>query len=113
MGHKDDIIKNLKKRIAILEKSRDTDDDASLKLEGDPLGRFKDWEPLEQVVAQVQKTIDDMKAGKWSWAKNWACKYVDIRIDMRDGHAIICNRNGRISLEGLNYQWKAEEENEL
>jgi len=111
MGHKDDIIKKLERRIAQLEKERGLNDKSALLLEGDPYGRYKDWQPLKDVVADVETVIEDMKARKWFWGYNWSCKYVDIRIDMRDGHAIICNqKDGRISLEQLKYQYKSSED---
>ena len=43
----------------------------------------------------------------WSWSKNpgWRAKYVDIRIDMRDGGFILLDRAGkRISLEQIQSQ---------
>ena len=43
---------------------------------------------------------------EWSWSRTngFGCKYVDIRIDMRDGGYILKNREGeRISAEDL---WK-------
>ncbi len=41
----------------------------------------------------------------WSWVKNPCCKYVGIRIDLRNGAFVILDRDGqRISLEQLKYQ---------
>lgn len=45
----------------------------------------------------------------WSWVKNISCKYVDIRIDMRDGGFVLKNREGnRISLKQLQWQYGQE-----
>lgn len=45
-------------------------------------------------------------SNRWSWAKNWRCKYIDLRIDMRDGGFIMLASGERISLDQLKYQWK-------
>ena len=51
-----------------------------------------------------------MKEGQWKWGKNWACKYVELRIDMRDGGCIIRNGEGiRIDPKDLEYQFKMED----
>jgi hypothetical protein len=53
-----------------------------------------------------------MKAGAWSWACNSECKYVELRIDMRDGGCIIKNKEGkRISPERLAWQYSDETPN--
>lgn len=44
----------------------------------------------------------------WSWARNFDCKYVDLRIDMRDGGFVICAKGKRISLDKLKWQYKDE-----
>lgn len=44
---------------------------------------------------------------KWSWSKsrNMDCKYINIRIDMRDGGYLLTNDRGqRIDIEELKYQ---------
>lgn len=110
MGHKDDIIAKLKKQIVQLEKERGSDDRSALLLKGDEFGRYQDWVPLEELVPQIQQVIAMMKSGDWSWAYNWNSKYVDIRIDMRDGHAIFTNKTGRVSLDQIKYQWKPGDE---
>ena len=47
----------------------------------------------------------------WSWSKNLGCKYVDIRIDMRDGGFVVLNREGeRICLEQLKWQYVFKDE---
>ncbi len=51
-------------------------------------------------------------ANKWSWIFNTQCKYIGLRIDMRDGHFVLTNRNGeRITVDQLKYQsggWNAK-----
>lgn len=29
--------------------------------------------------------VNDFGSNSWTWAKNWNCKYVNIRIDTRNG----------------------------
>lgn len=46
----------------------------------------------------------------WTWAKNNRCKYINIRIDMRDGGFVLLNRDGeRISLKQLQWQYGDKE----
>lgn len=59
------------------------------------------WHNIRPVIDIIQK----MFAGKWLWFNNSNCKYIDIRIDMRDGGCIIKDNNGtRISPEELDKQ---------
>jgi len=56
------------------------------------------WDNLRDVLP----VLKDASAGRWSWTENTACKYVELRIDMRDGGCIIRDRNGnRITPEQL------------
>ena len=53
----------------------------------------------------VLKIVDKMKKGEWKWFNNMKCKYINVRIDMRDGGCIIEDRDGRRILpEDLEYQ---------
>jgi len=46
---------------------------------------------------------------EWSWAYNTSCKYLDIRVDMRDGGCIVHDDKGvRIGIDALNWQYSAE-----
>lgn len=46
----------------------------------------------------------------WTWVKNNQCKYINIRIDMRDGGFVLLNRDGqRISLKQLQWQYGDKE----
>jgi hypothetical protein len=72
--------------------------------------RYKDA-PL--VVPIGTPDPDAGKLKRWSWAYNSDCKYVDLRIDMRDGGFVMTNRKGeRINLEQLLWQWRSESERE-
>lgn len=42
---------------------------------------------------------------KWQWTRNMRCKYIEIRIDMRDGGLVLIDSNGiRISLDMIKNQ---------
>ena len=59
------------------------------------------WIPIERVIEVLEKS----KSGQWHWGYNSKCKYIDLRIDMRDGHCVLKDRNGSlITLDELNYQ---------
>jgi hypothetical protein len=45
---------------------------------------------------------------KWTWSRNMQCKYIDLRIDMRDGGCIIGAEGQRISPERLAWQYSKE-----
>jgi len=63
------------------------------------------WDHLDDFL----KTFNNMKTHNWSWARNSECKYVNLRIDMRDGGCIIMNKDGeRISPERLAWQYSKE-----
>lgn len=50
-------------------------------------------------------TLKAASRGEWSWGRNSQCKYIELRIDMRTGHCIIRDREGkRINPEDLAYQ---------
>lgn len=62
------------------------------------LGPAKRWDDFENIVKVVRAAYD----GQWAWYYNTRCKYVEVRIDMRDGHCMIRDREGKvISLSGL------------
>jgi len=47
----------------------------------------------------------------WRWARNMECKYISLRIDMRDGGFILCDKSGnRISLDRLKWQYRSKDE---
>lgn len=106
MGHKDDEIKRLKRRIVELEKQTGIE---PLKGEKERFGHNR-WDKLQDVGEAV---VDVIKDEKWIWVMNSRCKYVSMRIDMRSGHCILVDREGnRISIDQLKYQYKSGDENE-
>lgn len=53
--------------------------------------------------ARITKFIRPDKG--WIWTRNPRCKYIDLRIDMRDGDFVLLDRSGqRISIEELEKQ---------
>lgn len=79
-----------------------------MKLENIPVQ--PDWEKhasLDEVVAVIKKCAgnETLHDRFWSWAKNSRCKYVSLRIDMRDGDFVLLDREGnRITIEDLKRQ---------
>lgn len=64
-----------------------------------------EWFPL----SKIQDVLDKVKTFEWSWTKNSRCKYINVRIDMRDGHCYITDREGKeIKLEELQYQYSSK-----
>jgi len=64
------------------------------------------WDSVDSFYPIYQK----MKNREWVWFKNMNCKYIDLRIDMRDGGCILHDRSGnRISFEQLAWQYSSEE----
>lgn len=60
------------------------------------------WKPIDEILAVLNDP-------EWQWYWNTDCKYVDLRIDTRDMHALIRDRHGKtIDLEKLKYQYKKE-----
>ena len=68
------------------------------------------WEPrgnLQKVIDVINEsaTALDNNNEAWRWMFNTRCKYIELRIDMRDGAFILKDREGtRISLEELKAQ---------
>ena len=61
------------------------------------------WDNIDDVI----KVLNLMKEGKWSWMNNSQCKYLHLRLDMRDGGCLIKNRyDMRIDPSDLEYQHK-------
>lgn len=62
----------------------------------------------DQIEEKKEKKDED-----WCWSKNWNCKYVNIRFDMRDGGFIMTNDKGkRINLDQLKWQWRSLDKDE-
>ena len=106
LGHKDIEIKRLKKRIKELESMMGGKIDQAYEEKIDR----NSWEDFvfDDIIPTVKEVLEKVKNREWTWTRNWDSKYIDIRIDMRDGGAILCNRAGRISLDQLKYQYKSE-----
>jgi hypothetical protein len=65
----------------------------------------------------VDKALAILRDKRWSWASNHRCKYVELRIDTRDMHCTIRDRDGKsITLKQLSRQMdtylEPEEEHE-
>ena len=59
---------------------------------------YNTWDDIEPVLAAI-------KSKRWSWYRNPRCKYIDIRIDMRDKKCIVKDRNGvRINPKDVAFQ---------
>lgn len=59
---------------------------------------------LGDLLRTVAFCVGGMKDFTWAWSRTpgYSCKYIDVRIDMRDGGFIVKDRDGkRISLEQL------------
>ena len=62
------------------------------------------WNSVEEVLAVLNDP-------EWRWIRNTRCKYVELRIDTRDNHCVIRDRDGNpITLEELKYQYKDSED---
>lgn len=60
------------------------------------------WDNVRDFIKVWQARV----AGQWEWFANSRCKYVELRVDMRDGGCIIRDREGvRISPEELAQQY--------
>jgi hypothetical protein len=59
------------------------------------------WDHIDDVLP----VIEAARAGKWTPYENMACKYIELRIDMRDGGCLIRNARGeRINPSDLRAQ---------
>jgi hypothetical protein len=67
------------------------------------------WDNLYGVLPAILEAL----TGRWTWVMNTKCKYIMLRIDMRDGGCILSDRGGnRISVADLLYQYKKEKDDE-
>lgn len=70
------------------------------------MNNFIPWnnhKELIQIIEFIKNTINF--ENEWIWTKNPSCKYIDIRIDMRDGNFILKDRNGnRITFDEFKKQ---------
>ena len=49
------------------------------------------WDSVDDFLVVLNK----MRANEWQWVENTKCKYVELRVDMRNGCCIIRDRYGR------------------
>ena len=69
------------------------------------------WEEFKD-SKEILKFLYDViiKKEKWVWLSNSRCKYVELRMDMRNGGFILKDRHGnRITFDELKYQYGSEE----
>ena len=60
------------------------------------------WDHIDDVLKVVKLAQQNL----WCWSRNSACKYINVRIDMRDGGCLLHDRdNKRIGVEQLAYQY--------
>ena len=61
--------------------------------------------PIEEIL----KILKKVKTYDWLWICNPKCKYINLRIDMRDGHCLLFDREDNpIELKDLQYQYKVK-----
>lgn len=70
---------------------------------------WHDREEFDTFIAKIKSLSNENDPDRqWCWAYNSECKYLDIRIDMRDGGFILTNRtNKRINLAQLEWQYES------
>lgn len=56
---------------------------------GGGVGMKGNWKNLKEIMAVLE---DD----NFSWTNNFDLKYIDLRIDTRDNHAVIKDRKGNV-----------------
>lgn len=54
-----------------------------------------EWESPESLVDNLKRIIKCIESKEWQWGRNMDCKYVNVRIDMRDGGHVIVNQRGK------------------
>lgn len=57
-----------------------------------------EWLPSDKVFAKVNEVVKKALETKWFWFKNpnIHVKYINIRVDMRDGRCIITDNHGKM-----------------
>jgi len=56
-------------------------------------------------IIELYKIFKLVRKRRWSWTRNSQCKYLNIRIDMRDLSFLLEDRHGNeITIEQLNEQ---------
>jgi hypothetical protein len=66
------------------------------------LGAPRTWYDFGEVLDVLKERL----ARRWMWYRNTRCKYVELRIDMRDGKCLIRDKDGNsIELDQLKFQY--------
>lgn len=69
----------------------------------------KDLNEVLKVIASIG--LVPSKGWHWTRSRSWRCKYIDLRIDMRDGGFILMDQAmRRISLDELRYQSRRDDD---
>lgn len=77
--------------------------------DGDEALERPKWIPITEVMEVLAESKSETP-DSWHWGANTRCKYLNIRLDMRDGHCLIYDRNNNpITLEQLRYQYSGTE----
>lgn len=71
------------------------------------------WDHIDDVLSVLDRALlPHENPDRWSWSRNTECKYLDVRIDMRDGGCIIRDRHDkRIDPKQLAWQYSEETPN--
>jgi hypothetical protein len=65
------------------------------------------WDSIDDFIA----VLEAMRAGDWVWVRNSRCKYVELRVDMRNGGCLIRDQHGnRINPSDLRFQFPRDDE---
>lgn len=68
------------------------------------------WINIDEVMKVIQKSRKHNLS--WGWYRNTKCKYISLRVDMRDGHCVLMDREDNvITLEDLQYQYRGDPKN--
>lgn len=63
------------------------------------------WSDIFDRVSRVVRKSRKKDDFSWRWVWNMRCKYITLRIDMRDGHCILTDADDKeITIEELEYQ---------
>lgn len=69
-----------------------------------------EWIDINEVVKVIEKSRKHNLS--WGWYRNTECKYISLRVDMRDGHCVLMDREDNvITLEALQYQYRGDPKN--
>lgn len=68
---------------------------------------MSEWIDSKEVMKVLESSLEDGPLDdSWHWGRNSECKYISIRIDMRNGRCLLKNRKGEpITLDDLKYQY--------